>query len=166
MATARKVTWLPEADGQLHLDHFTPLLLEATANCRQPFWSLSSHTCFPKCTSPQERGKTKENDLQREIPCPGELSALPHEHKRPDLETDVLILHLHSLHCFPFGMQHPPSHDLGHSWPKGQQHTPHTISINDKSLITYTVCKGIFFWKCTHCLVIYLLRSLIKGQQS
>lgn len=53
-----------------------PLVLEATSNCRQPFWSLSSHTCLPKRISPQERGKTRENDFQRETPCPGKTSCL------------------------------------------------------------------------------------------
>lgn len=121
---------------------------------------------FPNASHLRKEAKQRKMTSREKHHVGGELSALPDEHKRPELETDALTLLLHSLHCFPFGMQHSPSHDLGHSWPKGQQHTPHTISINDKSLITYAGRKGIFFWKCTHCLVIYLLRSLIKGQQS
>lgn len=148
-------------------------LLEATAHCRQPFRSPSSHTCFPKCISPQERGKTKENYFQRETPCPGKTFCLTRWEQETRLRNRCFYsrppqpaLCDKGERSFLFRMQHSSLHDLGGSWPNGQQHTSHTISINDKSLITYTACKGIFFWKCTHCLVIYLLRSLIKGQQS
>lgn len=121
---------------------------------------------FPNASHLRKEAKQGKMTSREKRHALGKPSALPDEHKRPDLETDVLILLLHSLHCFPFGMQYSLFNDLGHSWAKGQQHTSHVITRNDKSLITYAVRKGIFFWKCTHCLVIYLLRSLIKGQQS
>lgn len=117
----------PEADGQHHPDHCSLLLLEAAAHCRQPFGSLSSHTCFPKCISPQQRGKTKDSDFQRETPWENFLP--PQISTRDQIEKQMFWFSS-STACFPFGMQHSPCHDLGH---KGQQYTSHTISINDNT---------------------------------
>lgn len=120
---------------------------------------------FPNSSHLRREAK-QGNDFQRETPCPGKTFCL----ERWAQETR------HRNRCFDSPPPQPallsiwdatlPFPWFGAQLTKGQQHTSHTISINDKSLITYTVCKAIFFWKCTHCLVIYLLRSLIKGQQS
>lgn len=171
----RKVTWLPGADELHHLDHFRSLdsswrlLLIADSH----FEASLLIYAFPNASHLRKEAKQRKNDFQRETPCPGKTCCLAKWAQETRLRNRCFdspppqpVLCDEGERSFPFGMQHSPFHDLGHSWPKGQQPTSHTISINDKSLIIYAVCKGIFFWKCTHCLVIYLLRSLIKGQQS
>lgn len=44
----------------------------------------------------QNKGKMTSREKHHAL---GKLAASPNEHKRPDLETDVLILLLHSLYC-------------------------------------------------------------------
>lgn len=173
MATERKVTWVPEAGGQHYLDHFRSLdswrlLLIADSHFEAPLLIRA----FLNASHLRKEAKQRKI-TSRETPCPGNTFCLTRWEQETRLRNRCFYsrppqpaLCDKGERSFLFRMQHSSLHDLGGSWPNGQQHTSHTISINDKSLITYTACKGIFFWKCTHCLVIYLLRSLIKGQQS
>lgn len=174
--TERKVTRLPEADGQDYLDHFRSLdspcrlLLLGACHFEAPLLTLASLNTY----------NLRRGAKQRKMPSTGKhhalgnTSALPDECKTPDLEIKEMCRFPSSAACtvqqgekkLLILDKHSPFRDLGHSWRKGQQHTYHTISIYDESLITSAVCKGFFFSKCIHCLVIYLLRSLIKGQQS
>lgn len=101
MATESKVTWVPEADGQHYLHHFTSLnsswrlLLIADSHFEAP---LLIHA-FLNASHLRKEAKQRKITSREKHHALGKPSASPDEHKRPDLETDVLILLLHSLHC-------------------------------------------------------------------